>query len=120
MNAAGARALEITIKGLTSEAIIAELVKKPDRPWADWKNGKAITPKALAALLKPFNIVPDRLYLRLTPTPGVTRAMRSTKLSLATFPLSMWRCDGKPATAGTSAPLSMRRRAPFPPHCKTI
>ena len=24
-----------TMKGLTSEAIIAELVKKPDRPWAD-------------------------------------------------------------------------------------
>jgi putative DNA primase/helicase len=50
-----------TIKGLTSEAIIAELVKKPDRPWADWKNGKAITPKALAGLLKPFGIFPHQL-----------------------------------------------------------
>jgi hypothetical protein len=50
-----------TIKGLTSEAIIAELVSKPDRPWADWKNGKAITPKALAGLLKPFGIFPHQL-----------------------------------------------------------
>jgi putative DNA primase/helicase len=50
-----------TMKGLTSEAIIAELVKKPDRPWADWKNGKAITPKALAGLLKPFGIFPHQL-----------------------------------------------------------
>jgi putative DNA primase/helicase len=59
--------IDETIKGLTSEAIIAELVKKPDRPWADWKHGKAITPKALAALLKPFNIIPDRLYLQANP-----------------------------------------------------
>jgi hypothetical protein len=49
-----------TIKGLTSEAIIAELVKKPDRPWADWKNGKAITRKALTGLLKPFGIFPHQ------------------------------------------------------------
>jgi len=56
-----------TVTGLTSEAIIAELVKKPDRPWADWKHGRPITPKALAALLKPFNIIPDRLYLRTNP-----------------------------------------------------
>jgi putative DNA primase/helicase len=26
--------IDETVKGLTSEAIIAELVKKPDRPWA--------------------------------------------------------------------------------------
>jgi len=50
-----------TMKGLTSEAIIAELVKNPDRPWADWKSGKAITPKALAGLLKPFGIFPHQL-----------------------------------------------------------
>jgi len=43
------------------EAIIAELVKKPDRPWADWKNAKAITPKALAELLKPFGIFRHQL-----------------------------------------------------------
>jgi Protein of unknown function (DUF3631) len=49
------------MKGLTSEAIIAELVKKPDRPWADWKSGKAITPKALAGLLKPFGIFSHQL-----------------------------------------------------------
>jgi putative DNA primase/helicase len=59
--------IDETVTGLTSEAIIAELVKKPDRPWADWKHGKPITPKALAALLKPFNIIPDRLYLRTNP-----------------------------------------------------
>jgi len=44
-----------------------ELVKKPDRPWADRKRGKAIARKALAALLKPFNIIPDKLYLHMNP-----------------------------------------------------
>jgi hypothetical protein len=33
-----------TMKGLTREAIIAELVKKPHRPWADWKHGKRSLP----------------------------------------------------------------------------
>jgi Protein of unknown function (DUF3631) len=36
---------------------------RPIRPWADGKNGKAITPKALAGLLKPFGIFPHRLSL---------------------------------------------------------
>jgi hypothetical protein len=89
-----------TMKGLTSEAIIAELVKKPDRPWADWKNGKAITPKALAGLLKPFGIFPHQLSvgvgkelrgyvkhlegklweLRLTGRDGIARALYVTAI----------------------------------------
>jgi hypothetical protein len=77
--------IDETIKRLTSEAIVAELVKKPDRPWADWKHGKAITPNALAALLKPFNIIRKGCTFRLTPTPGVTRAMPSKKPSLAIY-----------------------------------
>ena len=71
--------IDETVTGLTSEVIIAELVKKPDRPWVDWKHGKAITPKALATLLKPFNIIPDRLYLRTNPD-ATPRARRSSLL----------------------------------------
>jgi hypothetical protein len=44
-----------------SDGEISELVKKPDRPWADRKSGTAITPKALAGLLKPFGIFPHQL-----------------------------------------------------------
>jgi hypothetical protein len=77
--------IDETVTGLTSEAIIAELVKKPDWPWADWTHGKPITPKALAALLKPFNIIPDRLYLRANPDARVTHATRWKKLSLAIY-----------------------------------
>jgi hypothetical protein len=33
----------------------------PGRPWADWKSGKPITPKALAGRLKPFGIFPHQL-----------------------------------------------------------
>jgi hypothetical protein len=32
--------------------------KNASRPWADWKHGKTITPKAPASLLKQFNIIP--------------------------------------------------------------
>ena len=73
-----------TIKGLTSEAIIAELVKKPDRPWADWKHGKAITPQGAR---RPAQAVQYKgCTFRPTPTPGVTHAMPSKKPSLATYP----------------------------------
>jgi Protein of unknown function (DUF3631) len=33
------------VKGLTSEAIIAELVRKPDRPWADWNTASRSPPR---------------------------------------------------------------------------
>ena len=29
-----------------------------DRPWSEWRNGKPMTPAALARLLAPFGIVP--------------------------------------------------------------
>jgi hypothetical protein len=91
------------MKGLTSEAIIAELVKKPDRPWADWKSGKAITPKALAGLLKPFGIfshqlsVGDGKELR-----GYARHALENAFS-ATYPSSMCRCVGNSTAADTSS-----------------
>jgi hypothetical protein len=41
---------------LTSEEIVKHLTEKESRWWAEWKNGKPITPQALAQLLKPFGI----------------------------------------------------------------
>jgi putative DNA primase/helicase len=40
--------IDEAVKGLTSEAIIAELVKKQDRPWADWKHGKRVSERMIA------------------------------------------------------------------------
>ena len=31
-----------------------------DRPWPEWRNGKPITTRQLAQLLKPFGITPDK------------------------------------------------------------
>jgi len=52
-----------TVVGLTSETIIAELVKSPERPWGDWKNGKPITARSLAGLLRSFKIFPQQLQV---------------------------------------------------------
>jgi hypothetical protein len=35
---------------------VAGLAGLEDQPWGEWKGGKAITPKAVAQLLAPFNI----------------------------------------------------------------
>jgi Protein of unknown function (DUF3631) len=75
------------MKGLSSEAIIAELVKKPDRPWADWKSGKAITPKALAGLLKPFGLFPHQLSVGDGKELRGMRDKLSQTHSPATYPL---------------------------------
>ena len=42
---------------IRSADLIAQLVADPERPWAEWKNGKPLTQKQLAALLKPFCII---------------------------------------------------------------
>ena len=43
---------------LSSATIVERLVRMEARPWSKWKRGKAITPTALARLLKPFEIAP--------------------------------------------------------------
>ena len=45
---------------LSSTELLAALVNLDSRPWADWKAGKPMTPKALAKELKPFQIYPQR------------------------------------------------------------
>ena len=105
-----------TMKGPTSEAIIAELVKEPDRPWADWKSGKAITPKALAGLLKPFGIFPHQLSVGVGKgTQGYARHALENAFSCY-LPPSICRCVGNLTAAGTSFLFSMRRRTLLPTH----
>lgn len=41
-----------------SNDLAIELAAMEGRPWAEWRNGKAITPAALARLLSPFGILP--------------------------------------------------------------
>jgi Protein of unknown function (DUF3631) len=49
------------IDRLVSATICEALAAIEGRPWADWKNGKPITPNQLARLLKPFGIVPENV-----------------------------------------------------------
>jgi putative DNA primase/helicase len=60
---------ELGTDRLSSEQIIAALVKNEERPWAEWRNGKPITPRGLAKLLKPFAISSGSIRLRSDETP---------------------------------------------------
>lgn len=46
---------------LLSHEIVALLAKKDDRPWPEFRAGKALTPPQLAALLRPFEIAPAQI-----------------------------------------------------------
>ena len=41
---------------IRSADLVAKLVADPERPWAEWKHGRALTQKQLASLLRPFRI----------------------------------------------------------------
>jgi hypothetical protein len=36
---------------------VAKLTADPERPWAEWKHGRPLTQKQLAALLAPFHVI---------------------------------------------------------------
>jgi hypothetical protein len=42
---------------IRSADLVAALTADPERPWADWRHGRPLTQKQLAALLKPFCII---------------------------------------------------------------
>jgi hypothetical protein len=43
---------------ITSKQLVEKLLEMDDRPWAEWRHGKPITPRAIADRLKTFGIVP--------------------------------------------------------------
>jgi putative DNA primase/helicase len=49
---------------LFTKEILADLVKRDDRPWSEWKNGKPITGRQVAALLKPLGITTNQTVRR--------------------------------------------------------
>ena len=54
---------------LASAKIIDVLTGKEDRPWPEWRSGKPLTVRQLAALLKPFGIKPKTVRLEGNNTP---------------------------------------------------
>lgn len=46
---------------LTSAEIVEILSGMETRPWPEWKNGKPITTRQLASLLRPFHIIPGTI-----------------------------------------------------------
>ena len=42
--------------------MLAKLTADPERPWADWKHGRPLTPKQLGSLLAPFRVVSTTVH----------------------------------------------------------
>jgi hypothetical protein len=49
---------------LFTKAILADLAKRDDRLWSEWKNGKPITGRQIASLLKPLGITTNQTVRR--------------------------------------------------------
>jgi hypothetical protein len=52
-----------SLEALPTSLMIEKLVELEEHPWCEWRNGKAITPKQLANLLRPFQITPKQLWI---------------------------------------------------------
>jgi Protein of unknown function (DUF3631) len=51
-------------EAMRSVYLVAALIADPERPWAEWgKNGKPLTQRQLATLLRPFGIVPETVHI---------------------------------------------------------
>jgi putative DNA primase/helicase len=48
---------------ITSSDLAAELARMEDRPWPEWRDGKPITKRQVASLLKPFDIQPKSIRI---------------------------------------------------------
>jgi hypothetical protein len=59
---------ERKVDRFTSGDLASALAIMEDRPWGEWKNGKAITPNGLARLLKPFGVAPGTIRPESGPT----------------------------------------------------
>ena len=55
---------------ITSAEIAESLGKREERPWPEWKNGKPITTRQIARLLKPFGIAPSTMRFGPTTAKG--------------------------------------------------
>jgi hypothetical protein len=49
---------------LPTKDLIASLVAIEERPWGEWKAGKALSPAQLAKLVAPFDIMPTNLKMQ--------------------------------------------------------
>jgi hypothetical protein len=47
---------------LTTKALIGRLIEDPERPWADYRRGKPLSPKQLGALLGRFGIASETVH----------------------------------------------------------
>src|SRR5262249_8719789 len=49
--------------GVPSVDLVARLNAEPERPWVEWQNSKALTPKQLGGLLRPFGVTSETVSI---------------------------------------------------------
>jgi putative DNA primase/helicase len=59
----------LRIDKIATADLLRELTTMEGSPWAEWWHGKALTPRALADLLLPFNIAPGTIRTAVGSTP---------------------------------------------------
>jgi putative DNA primase/helicase len=84
---------------IPSEDVCQALKEMEDRPWPEWKNGKPITPRQLARLLKPFGIEPRQTRNGSVNVRGYSVEDCQDAFSRYLSPLALVKTDNLSATA---------------------
>jgi putative DNA primase/helicase len=93
-------------EAMRSADLVAKLVEDPERPWADWSHGRALTQKQLGRLLSPFCICSETVSV-----PGLKDAKGYKRIHFE----GLWEayCPVKTPSAGDSD-VSKRRTVVMP------
>jgi putative DNA primase/helicase len=91
---------------IRSEDLVEQLAKDPERPWADWSHGRALTQKQLGGLLSPFGVSSETVSI-----PGLNDAKGYKRAHFE----ELWAvyCPGQNPSTDDSA-LSKRRSVGMP------
>jgi putative DNA primase/helicase len=98
---------------LSSKSILEALREMPARPWSEWRDGRPLTDRGLAKLLKPFGIVPRGIRLPDGKTPrGYTAELFED--AFARYPLPNAQQAPQPA------PTAGKAESTDPPHAPSV
>ena len=103
---------DLDVDRLPSTELVDALGKMEERPWMEWRNGKPITVRQLAKLLKPFGVMPGTIRLASGKTPkGYRREALSDAFSRYLLPVDPPHRHNQQETAENSEIRSATSRA---------
>jgi hypothetical protein len=91
---------------IRSKDLVAKLAEDPERPWAEWKHGRPLSPNQLGRLLAPFGIISETVHI-----PDLADAKGYQRVHFE--PLWAVYCPVKTPSSGDS-PVSKRPNVQMP------